>query len=587
MVSTVFAKGKRLLSMEQSGILSTAVLLMVLNLITKFAGFFFLAIAASTVGANRSSDIFFAANTLPELISNVILFGAISVSVVPVLIDVLNKEGEKSFLRVLNSIMNMSLLFFSFIGILLAVFARDIFPFFLQNVINPIDPFTLAEIEEIVNITRVLLIPQIVLGISTFVSSGLYSKNRIILPQIAPLFYNFGRIVGTLLFVSVFHMGIWGLVWSTLVGSIFHLIVQLPIAQELGIRYLTVLDLKSRAVREAITLGIPRVLSIATEQIALTVDQFIALGLVAGSTTTFYFAVRLISIPLAVFGSTFATAVFPSLSDAFSKRNMSKFSVILHSAINNIFFLAIPTSVVLLVLRVPLVRLTFGIFDKSTFGFDSTYMTAWIVLFFSFGLGFESLRTILYRTFYAAHDSIRPFFSAVFVVVGGIITGILFTNYFSHFDHFSLREVTFNFSYFFSKAGGRAGVGGLALSSSLIYFIEFVILILMLNKRIIKVNFKNLIISFGKKFFSAIVMGLLLYSLFKLWDDVLDVARTINLFILTSSTIISGLMVYVWISYLLNDEDVSLLAKLIRKIGGAFKKSGQKHKMLAPDTELD
>ena len=572
MVSTFFAKGRNLLTREQNGVLSTAVLLMILNLVTKFAGFFFLAIAASTVGANRSSDLFFAANTLPELISNVILFGAISVSVVPVLVDVLNKSGETNFLRVLNSVMNISLIFFTILGIILAIFANSIFPFFLQTVINPVQPFTEAELGTIVDMTRILLIPQIILGISTFFSSGLYAKNRVILPQLAPLFYNFGRIAGTLLFVGVFHMGVWGLVWGTLVGSIFHLVIQLPIAYELGVKYLLILDTKSRFVKEVIMLGIPRVISIAAEQIALTVDQFIALGLVAGSATTFYFAVRLISIPLVIFGGTFATAVFPSLSDAYSKRDIPKFSKILHGIIKNIFFLAIPTTVALLVLRVPLVRLTFGLFDKSNFGFDSTYMTAWVVLFFSLGLGFESLRTVLYRAFYAAHDSLRPFYSAIFVVVGGIVTGILFTNYFSHFDHFSLRELTFNLDYFLTKSDGKGGVGGLALSSSLVYFLEFVILLLFLNKKVVKVEFKQLLISFGKKLFAAVVMGVLIYSLFKLWDDVTDVAKTLNLFVLTATTFVSGLMAYIWVSYLLNDDDVSLVVKLVQRFIGIFRR---------------
>ena len=168
MVSTFFAKGRNILTSEQNGVLSTAVLLMILNLLTKFAGFFFLAIAASAVGANRSSDLFFAANTLPELISNVILFGAISVSVVPVLIDVLNKSGETNFLRVLNSVMNISLIFFTVMAVILAVFAEQIFPFFLHTLINPVEPYTDAEVGTIIDMTRILLIPQIILGISTF-----------------------------------------------------------------------------------------------------------------------------------------------------------------------------------------------------------------------------------------------------------------------------------------------------------------------------------------------------------------------------------------------------------------------------------
>ena len=548
---------------------------MLLNLLTKFAGFFFLAIAASTLGADRSSDIFFAANSIPELISNVILFGAISVSVVPVLIDVLSRSGEKVFLRVLNSVLNISVLIFTILGILLAIFAKDIFPYFLQNVINPVTPYSAEEIKMIIDMTRVLLIPQIILGVSTFITSALYAKNRIVMPQIAPLFYNFGRIVGTVIFIPILGFGAWGLVWATLIGSVFHLLVQIPLAVGLKIKYLLVLETANRHVRKIVTLGLPRIVSLATEYIAITVDQFIALGLVAGSATTYFFAVRLVSIPLALFGTTFAIATFPALSKAFSTKDMKKFSDLLHSSMRYIFYLAAPTSILFLVLKLPFVRLTFGLFDRGTLDLHGTQMIAWIVLFFSLGLAFESLRTILYRAFYAVHDSFRPFFASIFVVVFGIITGILFTNYFSHFDEF--RPVAllqdFNFDYFFEKSVGKAAVGGLALSSSLTFSIEFFILIILTNAHVVKIRFKSLATSLGKKLIAATVMGIVLLSLFRLWEFVLDDERTLNLFILTIVTSFSGIMTYIWVSYIIRDEDVGLILKLTRRIGRLLKTS--------------
>ncbi len=572
MLKRFWDSGKSLFVNEQNGILSTAVVLMFLNTITKFVGFFFFAIVAAVVGANRSSDLFYAASTLPELISNVILFGAISVSVVPILVEVLNKSGEKNFLRVFNSILNVSLVTFTVIGILLAIFVRDIFPFFLNNVIRPVDPYSPQEMELVIQMTRILLIPQIILGISTFISSILYAKNRVVMPQIAPLFYNIGRIIGTFIFAYFLHMGVWGLVWASFFGAALHLVIQLPLALKLGLKFKPSFDLKNRYVKETFKLGLPRILGIAAEQIATTVDQFIALGLVAGSATTFYFAVRLISIPLTIFGTTFATAAFPALTTSYAQGDMAKFKNIVHSLINGIFFLAIPTTVVLFILRVALVRLTFGAFDKSAFGFQSTYMTAWVVLFFAFGLAFETLRTVFYRVFYAAHDSIRPFFSAIFVVVAGVVSGVLFTNYFSHFNEFDLGTFTFNLSYFFEKSDGIAAVGGLSLSSSLVYFFEFLFLMFLINTRIVKLDFKKISISFAKKIFSAIVMGLVMYSIFKLWDNVLDVAKTANLLFLTSTTILSGCMVYIWVSYLMQDEDITLLIRLFQKIGQFIKK---------------
>ena len=87
---------KKVLFQEQKRILSAASTLMLLSLLTKFSGMLFTAILAQKFGASRPTDIFNAANTLPEMITTVLLIGAISGSIIPVLISVKENENKES-----------------------------------------------------------------------------------------------------------------------------------------------------------------------------------------------------------------------------------------------------------------------------------------------------------------------------------------------------------------------------------------------------------------------------------------------------------------------------------------------------------
>jgi hypothetical protein len=68
----------------------------------------------------------------------------------------------------------------------------------------------------------------------------------------------------------------------------------------------------------------------------------------------------------------------------------------------------------------------------------------------------------------------------------------------------------------------------------------------------------------AKKLFFGIIMGAFMYLVFKSWDVVLDTAKTINVFILTFSTIIPGYCIYFWLLYISKDREIELLEKFFR-----------------------
>ncbi len=565
MINLFIKNGKKLLTKEQPNILSASAIMMVILICTKFIGLFSKTIAVTQLGAD-DYGIFVAANAFPEFLSLLLILGSVTSVIIPILVESLHEGNREEFSKLFSSLLNLGLLSFVFFSVILIISTKKFLPFIVEKFTSPNEPYTQEQIEQIASMMRWLLIPQIILAVSGFISSTLNAFKRFIIPQLAPFFYNVGVLSGALFLIPLLKGSVWGLTWGTLIGAILHFLVQFPLGVHLKIKYIPIIEFSNIRLRKAIIIGLPRIIALAADQVAIIVDKFIAFGIGLTQIGAYQLAVSLVTIPYSLFSNTFSVAALPHLSEAYTAKNMEKFRSIFQNVFNQVLFFTVPTTIIILVLRLPIVRLFYGIFGKE-FTWDQTLMVSWVVFFFTFGLIPEVLMTYLTRTFYSITYTIRPLLVGIFVVVFGIITGITFTNYFSNFDTFSVKTLYWNPSYFFQKSYGIAAIGGLALSSSVVYTIAFVILVIMITKKI--GGFGKLWLHFAKKLFCGLVMGFLMYMLFKVWDEVLDTARTANLLILTLSTIIPGITIYLWLSYMFKEKEVKLIEdifKLLRKI---------------------
>jgi|GEM_PF-914832 len=582
----------QILFREQKQIISAAGTLIILSLLSKFSGMLCTALLAQKFGASRTTDIFNAANTLPELVTAVLLTSSISGALIPILMKAKEFETKENFLRIFNTLLNVSLLFFLLVAIVLIVFSNNIIELANQyKIINPVEPFSRAELTQIGDLMRYLMVPQVILGIGAFVSSVLNVYERFIIPSLAPIFYNLGKIFGIFILVDMLGGSITGVVWGMYVGSILHLLVQIPLLLHLDISYKFVCYIKNKYFKEAINLSLPRIFSLASEQIYMTVNSIIALSLISGSLSAYEYALSLIAIPSSLFGASFAVAAFPSLSKYFGKNDIQSFSAIFHRVINQIFFFSVPAAVIILILRVPLTRLFFGILGGE-FSWSDTLLVSWIVFFSSLGLSFESLRAFMYRVFYSIHNSFLPFVTSVIVIVIGIVLSMLFTNYFSHFNDYKVKEMLggakildinfdeekgfpylkdvkvdfdisilpeFSIDKFFTRGEGVNAIGGIALSASTVFVIEFVILMMMLRARHVVFNLREILHAFGKKLLAGASMLTVAYILLKFWEKILNTTKTVNLMLLTFATVIAAFIFYLWVSYILKVPEVSII----------------------------
>jgi putative peptidoglycan lipid II flippase len=280
-----------------------------------------------------------------------------------------------------------------------------------------------------------------------------------LLPALAPTFYWLGMILGVLFLVPGW--GIFGLAWGAVLGSVLHLVVQLPALPRLGARYFLTLGTHLAPVKEVGRLMAPRLLGVAVVQVNFLVNTILASAQPQGSLTAITLAWAIMTMPQVVIAQAIAIAALPTFSAQVSRGRLEEMRASLAATLRGVLFLALPASLGLILLRRPIVAL---LFQRGEFDANSTELVAWALLWYAAGLVGHSVVEILARAFYALHDTRTP----VLVGAAAMSLNLLFS---------------VAFSYLFLRIR-LPPHGGLALANSLATALEMVGLLVLMHRRL-------------------------------------------------------------------------------------------------------
>jgi len=549
MVDKLINKGKKFLFSPQGSVLSAATIIMLMVVASRILGLVRQRTLVHFFAPDELS-LFFAAFRLPDLVFEVLVFGTFSSAFIPVFAKAL-KKGRREAWEIAGTITNLGLIVFTFLAAVVIVFAGNLYGFFAPG-------FSLEHREQIVSLTKVLFAAQGFFVVSYVLTAVLESSRRFLIPALAPLFYNLGIIVGTLLLAP--KMGLLGPTIGVVIGASLHFLIQLPLAVKLGFRFSPRLKI-TESVRKIGKLALPRIVEVSFLQISKTVELFLASLISTASYTYFTFGNTLQLLPVGLFGTSIAKAALPTLARQGDKPD--EFRRTLFGALYQIVFLVLPVATVLIVLRIPLVRLIFG---TDIFSWEDTVQTGMVVSAFAFGVVFQATAALLARGFYALHDTKTP----VAISLSAIVLVI-------SVDFILIKGLGFP-------------VWGLAAAFSLGSFLQASLLFFLINKKIGDGSFFKLLSPIAKSIVASLAAGSAMYLLLKVFDRsvwikrlsflgrieiakeiaferfVLDTRYTVNLLVLTSFVIAVGVIIYLGVSILLKSKEVWYFFNLVTRI---------------------
>ena len=577
--------------MKKNGVLSVMFLLF----ITKILGFWKLRVFAELFGASHQLDIFWAAFTIPDMIFMVLVAGSVNAAIIPILSDQLYDKGKKS----LNELFKKLSLYFFLICLFLILLAFILAPQITNWIINNEYANTVLNLgyridkgdySLFLTLFRVGLLSPLFLSISAFITAYLQVRKQFFVTSLAPLFYNLGMIFGTYLLVKVFHFGVTGIAISAVIGSFVHLLIQLPtlkkyFKEKLEKEEVENGNLQSKEVRKAFTLAFPRMLGVLGEQASTVVNTLISFTLNAGALSAYKFAHSLHLFPVNIIGSAVAQVALPDLAQYCCKKDEQSFKKVLNDSIQLSLYLVLPIVAILLVLRLPIVRLVYG---TGAFDWEDTILTSWSLALFSGSILGQTIEQILLRAFYALKNTWKPLVSIVIGVLINLLGAYYLTNFFSHYYDWRpiLEQVWIQISQangngvmpviesFFkdiiewmtTRGDSNYAVGGLALSLSLSYLLQIFVSALMLNgiKRVI--TWKDTISPIIMKILNTLIMILGMYFVFKLFDFRLDTTRTVSIIVLSIITSTVGLILYLLGSKIFSNSEYEMSINMIKRI---------------------
>jgi putative peptidoglycan lipid II flippase len=533
-VNAFWRNGKNIISSRQSDILSAAAVIMVMVAVSALLGFVRdrLLIAAFFTGLAWQTDVYFAAFNITDLVFQLLVLGALSAAFIPVYSDLLSGGDEEQARRTAGQIFNLALTAFLVLGGAIFFLARP-----LSSLVAP--GFSPIQTQLMVRVVRIMLTAQGLFIVSSIFTGVLQSHHRFLLPALAPVLYNLAIIFGIVFLVP--WVGIYGPVVGVVAGALLHAGIQLPLAFKLGLRPGGGLGFRNPYVFTVVRLMIPRTLALAVGHIETTVAVVLASTLGMKAVTLFAFSQHLVNVVVRLFGSSFGQASLPTLSVEAAKADRSRFSLTFLSVFQKILYLSVPAAALLLILRLPIVRIVYGVRE---FTWQDTLRTAWAVALFSPVVVVQSLNQLLVRGFYALKDTKTPLYVALAAVVVDVVLSVFLTRYW------------------------RWGIAGLTAAASLSGALQSGLLLIWLDRRVGGFPKARLLSPAFKIGAAGMAMAVFLWLPMRLLDRLIfDTTRVLPLVALTLVAATVGVTIYILLTWALEVEERKDFVSLLSRVG--------------------
>jgi putative peptidoglycan lipid II flippase len=373
-------------------------------------------VVSARFGTSPEYGAYIAAFRITDLLYIVIIGGALGSSLIPVFIQVWDRDGEPQAWRLASAITTWALLVLGAASALLWLLAP-----FLARFAYGSASFTPELLELTTTLTRLFLLSPLLLGLGGLAMAVLNARERFTLPALAPSLYNLGIILGALA-LSPF-LGIWGLAWGVVIGALLYLLFQLPGLIQLRMRLRPTLGRQLAEVGTVAQQMAPRVLGQSAAHISTIITAALAARLARGPELLagLNYAYQIMLLPYGVFSLSLSTVAYPTLARLNAEGRHDELAALLRRTLGTILFLTLPAAVALMLLGAPIVRL---LLQRGEFDDTSLRDTTAALIGYAAALPAFAASEILIRAFYAMQRTWLPVLIGLLQVGLNLLLGL-------------------------------------------------------------------------------------------------------------------------------------------------------------------
>jgi putative peptidoglycan lipid II flippase len=495
----------KILNSEIKGLHQVAYLLATFAILSQVLGLIRDRLLAHSFGASLGLDIYYAAFRIPDFIFMAVASIVSIFVLVPFLVDKIDRNKEEA-VEFINNI-------FSFFFGLIVVVGIGAFFFipFLSKLIFP--GFSQESLNSLIDLTRVLLLSPILLGLSNLFSSVTQVYKKFFIYSISPLLYNIGIIIGVLFFYPSF--GLLGLGLGVILGASLHLAIQIPVIIQAGFFPSIRFNFDLREILDVVKVSLPRTITLSLSSITILILVSLASVLGEGSISIFNFSFNLQSVPLGIIGVSYSVAAFPTLARFFSSGEREEFAKHIMVATRHIIFWSIPAIFLLIVLRAQIVRVILG---SGQFSWADTRLTAAALALFAVSILAQALVMLFVRGYYAAGITKRPLIIGMVSSALIIVLALFLVNLFSSSDVFK---------HFMESLLRIEDIPNTAITMLPLAYSIGMILNLIILWQAFRRDFREFFVPIKEAFFHSVVasffMAFTTFQFLRIFDNVFDI----------------------------------------------------------------
>lgn len=388
-----------------------AILIAVGNITSRLIGVIREAVFAATFGRGAELAAFTAAATIPTLLYDLLLSGAMSAALVPVFSRVANQPQQ--FARIVSQVMSLMVVIVGGLVIPLLLIAPTLVGILAGGFDQELQTLTTTMVR-----WMVFAVPcMVIAGVMT---AALQAQQQFLLPAFVTSVFNIGLIIGAWLFSPI--IGPVALALGMLVGSILQVILQYQGLRTL--RWEWNPAWQSQEISEIVRLYAPVALGMFFSALGTIIDRRYATDFGEEVLPTMRYATTLIQFPLGLVAAAVSTAILPTLSRLTSTADNTEFRQTVANALHVVMALIVPASLILWLVRIPLTAL---ILERQEFGADDTRAVAQTLTYYIPGMPAAAIDQILLFACYARGRTLAPNLvqgGAIIAYVLAVIVGL-------------------------------------------------------------------------------------------------------------------------------------------------------------------
>jgi putative peptidoglycan lipid II flippase len=399
-----------------------------LTLLSRVTGLIRDLLVARFFGASAATDAFFLAFSLPNLLRRLFAEGAFSQAFVPILGEYKNSRGEEQTRILIDDVATLLFWMLMLVTAIGVIAAPLIIYIVAPGFADEPERFSLA-----VQMLRIMWPYILLISLVAFAGGILNTYSRFSIPAFTPVLLNLSFIVAMLGFAHFFHPPIYVLAWAVLAGGVAQLLLQWSALRRIGklprIRWNLRRAWADEGVKRILRQMGPAVLGVSVAQISIVINRIFQSFLETGSISWLFYADRLMEFPTGMLGVALGTILIPFLTKAHVEQDHSSYNQLLDWGLRLTFLLALPASVALAILSLPLIA---TLFHQGQFSARDALMSAQALTAYAVGLlGLISVK-VLAPAFYAKQDIKTPVKIAVLVLMLTQLMNLAFIGWLKH-----------------------------------------------------------------------------------------------------------------------------------------------------------